>query len=131
MLELKAQVSAALGAAPAEALESPAGLALWGSVGLDVFLDGAGRVFAVEYEVGVPGETRTELLGARRIAALVIAAERRPALRFLLPQRAAGAGECLRCEGTGVVSEPPGDFIRSMEPLRFACPTCGGLGFTG
>lgn len=128
--ELETFIRISLGPDAVEQLRTAQGLVLWGSIGVDVFLDRNGDVWELDDE----GASRRRVTGLEKLTNLVIACERRPQLRGLLPVRPEGTPDCLRCAGVGTLELTAAQanarvYLAMGTPLRFYCPACGGVGF--
>ncbi len=124
----------AFGREAAAALGSPQGFSLHGSIGMEAFLRGDGSVWVETWEFDQTDRAeRREVLGAERLTNLVIAAQRRPALAALLPQRNDDSRKCERCDGGSLPhsaeTQRPGAYLVGGSPVRVYCFNCGGLGF--
>lgn len=127
--ELETIIRITLGPAAVDRLRAPQGLQLWGTIGLDVFLDREGSVWAEE-----EGAPRRRVVGVEVLTHLLLASETSPGLGALLPARPEEALECARCAGVGThllsatrTNEPV--YLAMSKPLRFYCPDCGGVGY--
>jgi hypothetical protein len=87
------------------------------------YLTASGKFLYLNEETAPP-RLENDLNDASRLVALVLAAERYPQLRALLPQRPAGTPDCEDCGGGGHV-------IIMGNASNIICGPCNGLGWRG
>jgi hypothetical protein len=96
-------------------------LYLFGTIGIEAILRGDSEVWVLSDEhwddPAAPDPRWRPADEHERTASLVIASERMPELRSLLPSRPTNATSCSRCSGTGWLDG------------KVICPDCDGLGW--
>ncbi len=93
---------------------------VYGDIGGTLLLAADGTVYCQDHgTMEVALESRSE----NRLLAWVEAAEQKPELRRLLPQRPPGTPPCPACDGAGRVQLTP--------TMRVRCGVCCGLGWRG